>query len=97
MKNNIKYKKKKALKAIKTINYLLFSLRSIGDMQMGDKDINFDEEIKNFILEGDVLNKLVKLKIFLEEPFENYPRVGDTSFLEQTCKNIKYWHPSTTH
>lgn len=93
MKKTVEYNTRKMLLGVKTVQYLLSSLNSIGNEAMDNPELNLEKILKDFIIEAQVLNKLAMLRAIITEPFKDFPEIEDDSFLETIYDKIEYWHP----
>ena len=90
---SIVYETTGVLESIKSLNFILISLRKMGDFSIDDEKFDLKNEIFNFIIEEQLLDKLAEIRFILEKEFEDFPRVGEQSFLETITEDIKYWTP----
>ena len=93
MPDKTSYQTTEILNVIKLVDFILFSLRDIGDYSVDANEFDIKEEVYDFIVESEVLDKLGHIRRVLEDKFENFPRQGDKSFLEIIKEDIKYWQP----
>ena len=93
MPEKTSYQTSEILAVIKLVDFMLFSLRDIGDYSVDAEEFNIKEEVYDFIVESEVLDKLGYIRRVLEDRFEDFPREGDKSFLEIIKEDIQYWEP----
>jgi len=87
----VTYKTSEMLESIKTLKFILISLRKIGDYSIDAREFDIKNEIYDFIVEYEVLNKLADIRMTIESEFDDFPWDGDQDFLEKATENIKYW------
>ncbi len=85
---------KDMLIALRELQYLIGSLRRIGDYSIDDKCVEYRKETLNFVIEESLVDRLVNIRSRIEKEAELLDYVGDEHPLEICFKDIEYWHPS---
>ena len=93
MPEKTSYQTSEILAVIKLVDFMLFSLRDIGDYSVDAEGFDIKEEVYDFIVSSEVLNKLGYIRRVLEDRFADFPREDDKSFLEAIKEDIQYWQP----
>lgn len=92
----VTYKRENMIQCIRIIKYILISTRKIGDYSIDAANFEIKEELFNYIVDSNMLDKLANVREILEGEFENLPRIGDISFLEKATEDIEYWTPGSS-
>lgn len=83
-----------ALEALREIEYILISLRKISDHALFNPEFDFDAATAGFVVDGQVRNRLTKVRKLLSERFDNSLGADDMGDIERYVEDLTFWKPA---
>lgn len=88
----------KLLHVLRDVEYVLISLHKIGSYYAPDlpgKSLEYCAETTRFIDDGEVTQRLAKIRTILSEAFDGTRGEDDLTDIERALEGLEFWKPGS--